>query len=165
MSQNYHQPICNNFLPQANSNTSNANNYYLTSAPNDQHPQNNFTNQQIPIQSDQPIMFFYQPPNDPYNYHIKCRGISFDALTITQLLNDSFDGNINSNQNEYIFFYQHHTSGQIYQIVCEIVTSLSLNRTVYGIENFGQVQSSFTFNQKQNLKSHLIQHLNNYLLY
>jgi hypothetical protein len=165
---NFQQPIYNNLMP----NTSHVNNCYLTSAQNviqnqQAFQQNNFTNhQQIPIQSDQSIAFFYQPPNDPCNYHITCKGISFDAITIIQLLNDTSDGNINSNQNEYIFFYQQQTSGQVYQIACEIVTSLGLNRAVYGIEidqNFGQVQSSFTFDQKQNLKLYLVQYLNNYL--
>lgn len=174
-SGNFPQPIYNNFIPQSSfgqaSNTSHMNNNYLTSNQNviqHQQPfqQNNFINQQMPVQSDQFVMFFCKPPNDPCNYHITCIGIPFDTLTITQLLNDSSDGNINSNQNEYTFYYQQQSNGQIYQIICEIVTPFGLNKTVYGIEIsqcFGQDQSSFTLDQKQNLKLYLIQCLSNLL--
>ncbi|CAB4467037.1 hypothetical protein RhiirA5_378814 [Rhizophagus irregularis] len=173
-SGNFPQPIYNNFIPQSSfgqaSNTSHMNNNYLTSNQNviqHQQPfqQNNFINQQMPVQSDT-FMFFCKPPNDPCNYHITCIGIPFDTLTITQLLNDSSDGNINSNQNEYTFYYQQKSNGQIYQIICEIVTPFGLNKTVYGIEiaqSFGQDQSSFTLDQKQNLKLYLIQCLSNLL--
>ncbi|GBB87402.1 hypothetical protein RclHR1_13870005 [Rhizophagus clarus] len=110
--------------------------------------------------SDQYIRFYYQPPNDPCTYFVSCREIC-DTITITQLLNDSSEGNINCmNQNEYVFYYRHHNSGQIYQVIAQMTTSSS----VYGIEtdqNFGQ---SFTFDfVKQNLKSNLTLFLNDNL--
>ncbi|RIA90370.1 hypothetical protein C1645_823503 [Glomus cerebriforme] len=114
-----------------------------------------------------PDQFFYNPPNDPFNYHIKCKEISFDI--VIQLLNESFNGNIyfnQNNQNEYTFFYQRQSNGQIYQVVCEIVTPLFLNKIIYGIEidqNFGQDQLLFTFYQKENIKFYLSQYLSYYL--
>lgn len=105
------------------------------------------------------IAFFYQPPNDLYNYCIKCKEISFDTIT-------SFK------ENEYIFFYKRQSCNRIYQIVCEKVSpSLIinfLNKTIYGIEieqnDVGYEQLSITFDQKENLKFHLKQHLDRYLL-
>jgi hypothetical protein len=119
--------------------------------------QNNFiVDQQSPL-----YYFYYQPPNDHCNYHICCKEISFSK--VIQLLNESFNGNVNSNQYEYIFFYQQQSNGKIYQIICEIVIpSLILNRAIYGIEidqNFEHERLFFTFNQKENLKFYLTQYL------
>lgn len=104
------------------------------------------------------IAFFYQPPNDLYNYCIKCKEISFDTVN-------------NFKENESIFFYKRQSCNRIYQIVCEKVSpSLIidfLNKTIYGIEieqNVGYEQLSITFDQKENLKLHLKQHLDRYLL-
>jgi hypothetical protein len=108
-----------------------------------------------------PFAFFYQPPNDLYNYCIKCKEISVTLL-------NEFNGSYN-NQNVYVFFHQQHN--RIYQIVCEIVSpSLIikfLNKAIYGIEieqNIGQELLTFTFDQKENLKFYLSQYLNCYLL-
>ena len=114
-----------------------------------------------------PIVFFYRPPNDLYNYHIKCKEISI------QLLNEfsSNVSNINLDQNEYIFYYQQPSNNRIYQIVCEIVSPALiinlLNKTIYGYEigqNIGHEQTTFKFNQKENLKFYLNQHLSHCLL-
>ncbi|RIA94579.1 hypothetical protein C1645_759855, partial [Glomus cerebriforme] len=106
--------------------------------------------------------FFYQPPNDPCNYHIKCNEISIHSLNEF----NSNLANINFYQNKYIFFYQRQSNNRIYQVICEIVSpSLIinlLNKSIYGIEieqNTGQEQLTFTFEQKENLKSYLIQYL------
>lgn len=122
--------------------------------------QNNFI---IDQQKLHPSTFFYQPPNDPCNYHINCKEISID--TVIQLLNE-FNGNTNDDKNEYIFHYQQLFNNRIYQVSCEIVSSLTLNKFIYGIEidqNFVQ-NLSFTPNQKENLKYYLTQHLSQYLL-
>ena len=107
-------------------------------------------------------IFYYQPPNDLYNYHIKCEEISI------QLLNEfsSNMSNINFNQSTYIFFYQQKVNSPIYQIVCEIVSPFFinniLNRTL-GIEiehNIRHEQLTFYPHQKENLKLHLTHYLN-----
>ena len=87
--------------------------------------------QQKPIQAIYPNTFFYQPPNDPCNYHIHCKEISLDA--VIQLL-DEFNGNTTDDKNEYIFHYQQQFNNRIYQVSCEIVSSLTLNKSIYGIE-------------------------------
>lgn len=118
--------------------------------------QNNFIGDQQNL-----YYFYYQPPNDHCNYHICCKEISLNK--VIQLLNEFSDGDINSNQYEYIFFYNQQSNGKIYQIFCEIVIpSLILNRVIYGIEiyqNFEHERLLFTFNQKENLKFYLTQYL------
>ncbi|CAB4382553.1 unnamed protein product [Rhizophagus irregularis] len=113
-----------------------------------------------------PVKFIYQPPNDIYIYHIKCKEISI------QLLNEisSNVSNINFNQNEYFFFYQQLNDNRIYQVVCEIVSPSFiinfLNKTIYGIEieqNIGE-ELTFKFDQKENLKFYLTQYLNRFSL-
>ncbi len=47
-------------------------------------------------------IFFYSPPNDLYNYHIKCEEISIPLLNEFS----SNMSNINFYQNKYIFFYK-----------------------------------------------------------
>jgi hypothetical protein len=107
--------------------------------------------------------FFYQLPNYPFIYHIKC-----EKATI-QLLNNSF--NTDLGENEYIFFYQQEYNDQPYQISCEIFSpSLIndyLNKNIYGVEikqDLRQEQFVFTSDQKEMLKSHLTKYLCYYLL-
>jgi hypothetical protein len=116
-----------------------------------------------------PIMFFYRPPNDLYIYQIRCKEIKEISI---QLLNE-FSSNVsnNFNQNEYVFFYQQQTGSRIYQVVCEIVSPSFvinlLNKTVHGVEtkqNIEFEELSFKFDQKENLKYYLTQHLNCFLL-
>ena len=115
-----------------------------------------------------PNAFFYQTPNDLCNYHINCKEISLEMAI--QLLNE-LNGNtsdVKSNQNEYSFFYQQ-SDNRIYWVSCEIVTPLTLNKIIYGIEiveqNFGQERLSFfTFYQKENLKFYLTHYLSYYIL-
>ena len=122
--------------------------------------------QQILLQNDsriQPVnhKFFFQTPNDFCNYHIKCKEV-LTGVAI-QLLNE-FIGNqldINFNQNEYIFFHEQ-DNNKIYQVSREIVSSLVLNKSIYGVEeeqNVWQGPLVFTNNLKQNLKYYLTQHL------
>ncbi|RIA97134.1 hypothetical protein C1645_814523 [Glomus cerebriforme] len=122
---------------------------------------NSFSNQN---QLNQPVhinKFFYQPPNDPFNYHVECEKISL------QLLNMSTQ----SKEYEYSFYYQQQYNKQIYKISCEIVCpSLindCLNKYYYGVEikqNMKQEQLAFTLYQKENLKFHLTLYLNHHLL-
>ncbi|GBB88591.1 hypothetical protein RclHR1_15140002 [Rhizophagus clarus] len=137
---------------------------YMTSSQNVtiEHQQTFGQNNFIVDQQNLPVYYFYyQPPNDHCNYHICCKEISFHKAI--QLLNESFNDNINSNQYEYIFFYHQQSNGKIYQIACEIVIpSLILNKAIYGIDinhNFEQENIFFTFNQKENLKFYLTQYL------
>jgi hypothetical protein len=180
-----HQP---NFNMETASNNSSAqhnnNNVQLTNPSNQQYimqvnttfnpsispiVQNNLVvdqvDQQKPTQPIHPFKFFYQPPNDPCNYHINCKETSID--TVIQLLNE-FNVNTNDDKNEYIFHYKQLFNNRIYQVSCEIVSSLILNKHIYGIEieqNQNFVQNlSFTSNQKENLKYYLTQYLNQYLL-
>jgi hypothetical protein len=124
--------------------------------------QNNFVDSSK-IQTVHPTAFFYQPPNELCNYHINCKEISLDI--VIQLLNKF---NNNDNQNEYVFYYKQQSNNQIFRVSCEIVFSLTLNKSIYGIQldqNFGQKQLDlFTFSQKENLKFHLTQYLSHYLL-
>ena len=112
-----------------------------------------------------PITFFYQPPNDFCSYRITAKEISLAIAT--QLLNE-FNGNINFHQNKYVFYQQ--GNNRIYQVKCEIVSSLInnfLNRSVYGIVtelNIKQEdQLTFTFDQIENLRFYLTQYLSRYL--
>ncbi|PKC55584.1 hypothetical protein RhiirA1_475355 [Rhizophagus irregularis] len=66
--------------------------------------QNDLSNQQYSINQQllksipiHPTKFFYQPPNDPLNYHIKCEKVS------NQSLNKSINKQLK--ENEYTFFY------------------------------------------------------------
>ncbi|RIA92903.1 hypothetical protein C1645_736005 [Glomus cerebriforme] len=111
-----------------------------------------------------PDKFFYQPPGDPFNYHIKCEKVSKDSL------NKSI--NMQLKENEYVFFYLQLSDCQSYQITCELVTPSSINNylnfKIYGIE-MNQVTgheeiSLFTIYQKENLKWSLTQYLTNFLL-
>lgn len=131
--------------------------------------QNNLSNQQYSIHQQilqsipiHPTKFFYQPPNDPFNYHIKCEKVS------NQSLNKSINKQLK--ENEYTFFYLQLSDYQSYQITCEMFTPSSinnyLNKNIYGIE-VEQIQeelSIFTPHHKENLKSYLTQYLSYYIL-
>ncbi|GBC01742.1 hypothetical protein RclHR1_04310003 [Rhizophagus clarus] len=114
--------------------------------------------QSIPLH---PTKFFYQPPNDPFNYHIKCEKVSNQSLS---------KPNTQLKGNEYTFFYLQLSDYQCYHITCEMFTPSSinnyLNKNIYGIE-VEQLQeeiSMFTPYHKENLKSYLTQYLSYYIL-
>ncbi|CAB5189098.1 unnamed protein product [Rhizophagus irregularis] len=131
--------------------------------------QNDLSNQQYSINQQllksipiHPTKFFYQPPNDPLNYHIKCEKVS------NQSLNKSINKQLK--ENEYTFFYLQLSDYQSYQITCEMFTPSSinnyLNKNIYGIE-VEQIQEElaiFTPYHKENLKSYLTQYLSYYIL-
>jgi uncharacterized protein (DUF2344 family) len=84
---------------------------------------------------------------------------------------NSKEFNTQSNENEYIFFYQQEYDNRFYQVTCEIVSPSSitnyLNENIYRIKPQQEQQEerlSFIIEQKQNLEFHLTQHLRNYLL-
>jgi hypothetical protein len=101
--------------------------------------------------------FFYQPPNDILNYHIKCEKLSLQLLNNpTQL-----------KENEFAFYYQQQYNNQIYRISCKIASPNYLNKILYDVEldqNMGQERFAFTSDQKENLKLHLSRYLNRHLL-
>ena len=99
--------------------------------------------------------FFYQPPDDLFNYHIKCEKISL------QLLNNN---SMQLKENEHIFYYQRQSNNQLYQITCKIVSPNYLNEMIYGVEIVGQKKFAFISNQKENLQIYLTQYLSHHLL-
>ncbi|CAB4485132.1 hypothetical protein RhiirA5_437967 [Rhizophagus irregularis] len=123
-----------------------------------------------------PIFFFYQPENDFYYYKVNCKEIKYED--ILYFLNKLFKNNLNnreheiqSHENEHIFFYYQQNDNRFYQVICELVSPIAitnyLNENIYGIklqQNMEQEQLSFIIEQKQNLEFHLTQYLSNYLL-
>ncbi|RGB35459.1 hypothetical protein C1646_759298 [Rhizophagus diaphanus] len=116
-----------------------------------------------------PNNFPVVPPNELYHYNIKCSEISYSNVIF--LLNKSLNSkefNTQSNENEYIFFYQQEYDNRFYQVTCEIVSPSSitnyLNENIYGIKPQQEERLSFFIEQKQNLEFHLTQYLRNYLL-
>ena len=117
-----------------------------------------------------PAVFFYRPPNDFCHYYVNCKEICYD--TVTYLLDKSLqEHNIQSNENECIFYYQQQYDTRFYQVSCEIVSPLlinnCLNKNFLGIElqqNVEKEQLSITFDQRENLKYCLKQYLSLYLL-
>ncbi|RIA97884.1 hypothetical protein C1645_813605 [Glomus cerebriforme] len=137
---------------------------YQTSIPTTNYLQNQ--NQLVHLNK-----FFYQPDNDPINYHIECERISDDL--ILHLLNQPYIiKQLNENIYRCVFFYKQFSNNQFYQISCEIVSpsliNKLLNNSFYGNEieqNTRQEQLTFTIYQKENLKHHLMLYLSNQLLY
>ena len=122
---------------------------------------NSSTNLQITVH---PTVFYFRPPRDFYHYHVNCKEIPYNEIIL--VLNKSLNCKFHFNGNENIFFYQQQINNRIYQVSCEIVSSLTLNKSIYGIEieqNFVQ-HLAFTSDQKGNLKFHLTQYLRHYLL-
>jgi hypothetical protein len=124
-----------------------------------------------PILLVHPTAFFFRPPNDSCHYYIDCKEIPYN--TVGYLLNESLKrGDIQSNKKECIFYHQQQCNDRLYQVSCEIASPFlingCLNKYLLGIElqqqNIGQDNLEFTFDQRENLKTHLLQYLNNYLL-
>lgn len=101
--------------------------------------------------------FFYQPSNDVINYHIKCEKLSL------QLLNNPTQ----MRENEFVFYYQQQINNQFYQITCKIASPDYLNKILYDVELYQNVEQEglvFTSDQKENLQLHLSRYLNRHLL-
>ncbi|RIA79501.1 hypothetical protein C1645_840537 [Glomus cerebriforme] len=116
-----------------------------------------------------PTVFIYRTPNDFCQYRVNCKEISYD--TVTYLLNKLREHNIQSNGNEFIFYYRQQYDARFYEVSCEIVSPLlinnCLNKNFFGVElqqNTEQEQLAFTFGQKENLEHYLKQYLSQYLL-
>ncbi|CAB4374311.1 unnamed protein product [Rhizophagus irregularis] len=116
-----------------------------------------------------PTTFFYRPPNEFCHYYINCKEICYD--TVTYLLNKSLkENNVQSNENECIFYYKQQHDARLYQVSCEIVSPLlinnCLNKNFLGFEfqNSEQEHLVFTINQKENLEYYLNQYLSLHLL-
>jgi hypothetical protein len=124
----------------------------------------------LQIQLIHPTIFFYRPPSDFYHYHIKCDEISND--TVAYLLNKSLkERNVRSNENACIFYYHQQYNNRLYQISCEIVSPLVINKCLsnkfLGIElqqNMEQENLALTFDQKEYLECHLRKYLSQYVL-
>ena len=81
------------------------------------------------------------------------------------------ENNIQSNENECIFYYQQQYDTRFYQVSCEIVSPIlinnCLNKNFLGIELRRDMENeklAFTFNQKENLEYCLKQYLSLNLL-
>ncbi|CAB4478608.1 uncharacterized protein OCT59_027054 [Rhizophagus irregularis] len=116
-----------------------------------------------------PTTFFFRPPNDFCHYYVNCKEICYD--TVTYLLNKPpKEHNVQSNENECIFYYRQQIDTRFYQVLCEIVSPLLinsyLNKNILGIDlqNSEHENLTFTINQKDNLEYHLKQYLSLYLL-
>jgi hypothetical protein len=177
MSQNNLLPSFNATYPDSNNyniftispqqNLTSANTLNMTSA-NAVHP-NTQTHQltNIPFH---PTTFFYRPPNDFCHYYVNCKEICLD--TVTYLLNKQLkENNVQSNENECIFYYRQQIDTRFYQISCEIVSPLlidnCLNKNFLGFELQNSEQQEhlvFTINQKENLEYYLKQYLSFHLL-
>jgi hypothetical protein len=150
---------------------------YVAQSPDFQ-PQSTITNAYVQSNSSSnlqtqpvhPTVFFFRPPNDFYHYHVICKEISND--TVAYLLNKSLkERNVQSNENECIFYYQQQSNYRLYQISCEIVSPLLVNnclsKNFLGVEfqqNLEQERLVLTFDQKEYLECHLKRYLSQYLL-
>jgi hypothetical protein len=119
-----------------------------------------------------PKTFFFRPLNDIYHYNINCREIFYSNISsnIADLLNELLISKVQFNENEYTFFYQQHDN-RLYEITCRIVSpswiTEQLNKNVHEIiieQNTEQEILEFTFQRRENIKTHLKQYLNQYLL-
>ncbi|GBC04438.1 hypothetical protein RclHR1_05690006 [Rhizophagus clarus] len=119
-----------------------------------------------------PALFFFRPPNDFYHYLIKCGETSYDTIErlLKKLFNDK-ENNMQSKEDEYIFFYRQECNGRFYQITCEIVSPLLVNyclsKNILGIElqqTMEQEHLAFTVDQKNYLEHHLKQYLSQHIL-
>ena len=112
-------------------------------------------------------VFFYQPPNDPCRYHYRVNCMKISREYVENLLNEQ---NIQSNENECIFYYLQQYNDQYYRVSCEIVSPISVTKCLN--ENFGSINPlyeeeghlTFELGQKENLKFYLKQHLGRNLL-
>ncbi|RIA91347.1 hypothetical protein C1645_805239 [Glomus cerebriforme] len=160
---------------EASTHSTAASDFHVTSQvgsmqpPNYQPLQQTFQTIPAPTNLVHPNIFFYRPPNGFCHYYVNCKEISYD--TVTYLLNKLKECNIQSNENEFIFYYQQQYDKRFYELSCEIVSPLlidnCLNKNFLGIElqqNAAQEHLSFTFGQKENLEHHLKQYLSQYLL-
>ncbi|CAB4443173.1 unnamed protein product [Rhizophagus irregularis] len=117
-----------------------------------------------------PTTFFYRPPNDFCRYYVNCKEICLD--TVEYLINKHLkENNVQSNENECIFYYQQQHDARFYQVSCEIVSQLLidnyLNKNFLGFELQNSEQQEhlvFTINQKENLEYYLRQYLSFQLL-
>ncbi|CAB4494086.1 unnamed protein product [Rhizophagus irregularis] len=124
----------------------------------------------LQIQPVHPTTFFFRPPNDFYHYYVKCEEISND--TVAYLLNKSLkERNVQSNENECVFYHQQQCNNRLYQVSCEFFSPLlvnnCLNKNILGVEfqqNMEQEHIVLTFDQKEYLKCHLKKYLSQYLL-
>ncbi|GBC09888.1 hypothetical protein RclHR1_00920006 [Rhizophagus clarus] len=158
----------NNALP-----VSPQNGFHVATATHPQYDNTQTLPQQIlpfHLTSFHPTNFFYRPPNDFCHYYISCKEISYDIVEC--LLNKSLkENNVQYKENGCIFYYQQQYNARFYQVSCEIVSPLlinkCLNKNFLGIEfqqNTEKEKLVFTFEQKENLEDHLKQYLSQYLL-
>jgi hypothetical protein len=173
-SNNFHSSHFNSASPNISHDNAQYDNYSQqtdVTIPSQLYPEQTYDllNQQYSIQQQllqsipvHPNRFFYQPPNDPFNYHIKCEKVSHQSL------NKPINAKLK--ENEYTFFYLQLSDYQCYHITCEMFTPSSinnyLNKNIYGIE-VDQIQEElaiFTPYHKENLKSYLTQYLSYYML-
>lgn len=132
----------------------------------------------IQAQPTHPTFFFYRLENDFCHYKVNCKEIKYEDITyfLNKSLNSLNNRNnreheIQSHENEHIFFYYQQYDNRFYQVICELVSPTAitnyLNENIYGIklqQNMEQERLSFIIEQKQNLEFHLTQYLSNYLL-
>ncbi|PKC01151.1 hypothetical protein RhiirA5_365170 [Rhizophagus irregularis] len=136
-------------------------------------PQVQISNSQPTLISTHPTTFFFRPPNDFYHYHVICEEISNDTVEyllnkLNKLLKES---NVQSNENECIFYYQQQYDNRIYKVSCGIVSPLVINnclsKNFLGIEfqqNMEQEHLMLTLGQKEYLERHLKKYLSQYVL-
>ncbi|CAB4443197.1 unnamed protein product [Rhizophagus irregularis] len=136
-------------------------------------PTENNANEQTNSSSNLQIhstIFFFRPPNDLYHYYVVCKEVSND--TVAYLLNKSLkERNIQFNENGYIFYYQQQCNNRLYQVSCEIVSPLEINKCLskkfLGVElqqNMEHEYLALTFGQKDHLERHLMKYLSQYVL-
>ncbi|GBC04435.1 hypothetical protein RclHR1_05690003 [Rhizophagus clarus] len=142
------------------------NNFQFQPTDNNAHVQtNSSTNLQI-----HPTVFPFRPPNDFYHYYVICKEISIE--TVANLLNKSSkERNVRSNDYECVFYYQQQYNNRLYQVSCEIISPLLVNKCLsksfLGIElqqNMEQENLALTFGQKDHLECHLKKYLSQYVL-
>ena len=86
------------------------------------------------------------------------------------MLNQLKKQNIQSNENECVFFYQQRYNNRFYQVSCEIVSPILVSNCLnekFGIDlQYQNMEEHLTFklDQKENLEFHLKQYLSQYLL-
>ena len=114
--------------------------------------------------------FFYNPPNDPQVYNVRCEEVTPFEVALQLYTNDNNVIQNHINKHEFPFFKL--DEGKCYRITCELVLPSSivryLNSNIHGVEirqNNYQQQEYVEFSEqlKRNLEFHLQQFLINYL--
>ncbi|GET52853.1 hypothetical protein GLOIN_2v1123362 [Rhizophagus irregularis DAOM 181602=DAOM 197198] len=102
------------------------------------------------------LKFFHPTIDLQMNFVIIMLIVKKFVDTVTYLLNKSLkENNVQSNENECIFYYKQQHDARFYQVSCEIVSPLLINNCLnknflgFELQNSEQEHLVFTINQKR----------------